>query len=212
MKTDDLIRAIAQDRAVARDSIRTRIAIALMAGGSIAGLMFTLTLGFRPDLTIALHSWRFLLKLLVTLVAFATAAWVCTCLARPDAGFRDVRLAMATAPALLTAGILLEMLSVPPGFWIERLIGTNALICLVAIPLMSTASLVALLMALRQGAPRSPTVSGAAAGLLAGTMSASLYATHCPDDSPFFVLVWYCTAIAIVVLAGAAIGTRTLRW
>jgi hypothetical protein len=212
MKTDDLIRAITQDRAVARASIRTRIAIALMAGGSIAALVFTLTLGFRPDLAIGLHSWRFLFKLLATLVPFATAVQVCTYLARPDAVFRDVRLAMVIAATPLAVGIFLEVLSVPPAFWIERLTGTNARICLVAIPLMSIVSLVALLMALREGAPRSPTVSGAAAGLLAGTMSAGLYAMHCPDDSPFFVLVWYCTAISIVVLAGAAIGNRTLRW
>jgi hypothetical protein len=212
MKTDHLIRAIAQDRAQRQASIRTRIAIAVMAGGCVAAIVFTLTLGLRPDLANALHSWRFLLKLLVTLVAFVTSAWVCTRLARPDAALRAVWLGMAIVPALLAGGILGEMLSVPPGFWMERLTGTNARICLVAIPLMSIASLAALLMALRDGAPRSPTVSGAGAGLLAGTMSASLYATHCPDDSPFFVLVWYCTAVAIVVLVGAAIGNRTLRW
>jgi hypothetical protein len=55
MKTDDLIRAIAQDRAV-RASILTRIAIALLAGGSIAALVFMLTLGFHPDLALVLHS------------------------------------------------------------------------------------------------------------------------------------------------------------
>jgi hypothetical protein len=105
----------------------------------------------------------------------------------------------AIAPTLLATAILLEVMSVPPSLWVNRLIGiTNARICLVAIPLMSTASLIALLFALREGAPRSPTVSGAAAGLLAGTMSASLYATHCPDDSPFFVLTWYCMGISIV--------------
>lgn len=212
MKTDELIRAIAQDRAVQRASILTCIAIALLAGRSLAALVFTLTLGFRSDLAIALHSWRFLFKMLVTLVAFTSAAWVCTRLARPDADFRDVWLVMAIAPILLATAILLEVLSVPPSLWVDRLIGTNARICLVAIPSMSIASLIALLFALREGAPRSPTVSGAAAGLLAGTMSASLYATHCPDNSPFFVLTWYCMAISIVIIAGAAIGNRTLRW
>lgn len=212
MQTDDLIRAIAQDSALAKAAMPRRIAIALLAGGSIAALIFTLTLGFRPDLAIALHSWRFLGKVLITLIAFTSAAWVCTRLARPEASLRDVWLAMAIAPFLLATAILVEAASVPPGLWITRLIGSNARVCLVAIPLMSIASLIALLIALRAGAPRSPTVSGAAAGLLAATMSASLYATHCPDDLPFFILAWYCLAISVVIIAGAAIGNRTLRW
>ncbi|OYZ89891.1 MAG: hypothetical protein B7Y01_03290, partial [Xanthobacter sp. 17-67-6] len=37
-------------------------------------------------------------------------------------------------------------------------------------------------------------------------------ASHCPDDSPLFVAVWYCSAIAIVVGAGYLMGARVLRW
>jgi hypothetical protein len=55
-------------------------------------------------------------------------------------------------------------------------------------------------------------VSGAVAGLLAGGLAATLYATHCPDDSPLFVAIWYSLAIALVVLAGAVVGRRVLRW
>jgi hypothetical protein len=43
---------------------------------------------------------------------------------------------------------------------------------------------------------------------LAGT----LYALHCPDDSPLFVGIWYVLAAAIVTLAGALCGARLLRW
>jgi hypothetical protein len=71
---------------------------------------------------------------------------------------------------------------------------------------------VALLFALRAGAPRSAASAGAAAGLLAGGLAAALYATHCPDDSPLFVALWYIPAIALVASVGAACGSRLLRW
>jgi hypothetical protein len=35
---------------------------------------------------------------------------------------------------------------------------------------------------------------------------------HCPDDSPFFVAVWYSSAIAVVVAAGYFTGLRLLKW
>jgi hypothetical protein len=90
--------------------------------------------------------------------------------------------------------------------------GSNSRLCLASITLLSVAPLVALLVALRAGAPRSPAMAGAAAGLLAGGLGAVLYAIHCPDDSPLFVALWYVPAVALVVLAGAAAGSRVLRW
>jgi len=65
---------------------------------------------------------------------------------------------------------------------------------------------------LRFGAPSRPGLAGTVAGLLAGAIGAALYATHCPDDSPLFVATWYGLGLAIVTAAGAAIGTRLLRW
>ena len=43
-------------------------------------------------------------------------------------------------------------------------------------------------------------------------VGALLYATHCPDDSPLFVAIWYGSATAIVVAIGALAGARLLRW
>jgi hypothetical protein len=77
---------------------------------------------------------------------------------------------------------------------------------------LSAVSLVAALAVLRKGAPSSPALAGATAGLLAGALSASIYATHCPDDSPLFFALWYVTALSIVVFAGLLSGRRILRW
>jgi hypothetical protein len=69
-----------------------------------------------------------------------------------------------------------------------------------------------MLVALRRGAPLRPGIAGAVAGLCAGGLGAALYATHCIDDSPLFVAVWYSLAIAVVSLVGAVAGSRMLRW
>jgi hypothetical protein len=110
------------------------------------------------------------------------------------------------------AAVLYELLTIPPAHWAERLVGNYAGTCLLAIPLLSVVPLTALLIALRAGAPRVPASAGAVAGLFAGALTATLYATHCPDDSPLFVAVWYTLAVCLVTLAGALAGSRVLRW
>ena len=91
-------------------------------------------------------------------------------------------------------------------------IGADAAVCMKSIPSLALAPLAGVLIALRQGAPTRPGLAGAVAGLLAGAIGAALYATHCPDDSPFFVATWYTLGIAIVTAVGAIAGLRLLRW
>jgi len=133
-------------------------------------------------------------------------------LVRPGAGVRRMTLLLAIVPALLVAAILAELLAVPAAEWGQRLIGSNAMFCLKTIPFLSAAPLVAVLLALRQGAPEHPALAGAGAGLFAGAIGAAFYATHCPDDSPLFVAAWYTLGIGIVAAIGAVVGRRLLRW
>ena len=57
-----------------------------------------------------------------------------------------------------------------------------------------------------------PAQAGRRAGVLAGAFGAMLYATHCADNSPLFVLTWYSAAIAITAALGATLGHKFLRW
>ena len=93
-----------------------------------------------------------------------------------------------------------------------RLIGNNAWNCLTSIPLMSLPLLAAALLGLRHGAPTRPAVAGAIAGLLSAGLAATLYASHCTDDSPLFVATWYTIATALVTAIGALAGPRVLRF
>jgi hypothetical protein len=212
MKTDDLIRAMVQDGPTRPPSLTWRLTAALVVGGTAAAALFALILGVRPDVASALHTWRYVFKVVLALTLSVCALWASLRLAQPDRSFRDVLVVLAIAPALLLLGIGYELTTVPSAEWYTRAVGTNSLLCLTAIPALSIASLVATLAALRTGAPRSPTASGAAAGLLAGGLAATLYATHCPDDSPLFVAIWYPLAVALVALTGAVLGGRVLRW
>ena len=212
MKTDDLISAMVQDGATRRPSMGARMTIALAIGGAVAVALFAVGLGVRPDIGDAVQTSRFLLKLAVTATCFAFALWACVQLARPDVNVRKVTAGLAIAPVLLALAVAYELAMISPDQWHARAIGSNSRICLIAVPLLSIAPLVALLAALRAGAPSSPLTAGAVAGLLAGALAATLYATHCFDDSPLFVALWYTPAIALMVLLGAVAGHRLLRW
>ena len=96
--------------------------------------------------------------------------------------------------------------------WLSRLVGSNSKICMMAIPLLSLPLLAAALFGLRHGAPTRPGLSGGLAGLMAAGLAATLYASHCTDDSPLFVLTWYSLAIALVTAIGALAGSRVLRF
>ncbi len=212
MRTEDLIEAIARDVAAPRPWLGGRMALALLAGGAVSYALYAVELGVRLDILSVLFTWRFLLKIAVATLLVVAACWASARLARPDVRSRNVTGALAAAPAILAMGVGYELLTLPAAQWPAYAIGTNAVLCLISLPLLSVAPLLAMLAALRSGAPRSATAAGAVAGLLAGGMGATLYGTHCFDDSPLFVAIWYSIGIALVVLAGAILGRHVLRW
>jgi len=93
-----------------------------------------------------------------------------------------------------------------------RLVGNNSRACMTAIPLMSLPLLAGALYGLRHGAPTHPAVAGAVAGMLSAGLAATLYASHCTDDSPLFVMTWYSIATALVAAIGAFVGSKVLRF
>ena len=116
------------------------------------------------------------------------------------------------APALLFGGVIFELLDGPSSEWLLKVAGKNPTLCLIAIPCLSIAPLIGLLLGQRHGAPASPTLAGALTGLLAGSLGAAVYILRCTDDSPLFVAIWYMTAILIVTGAGGVIGRKLLCW
>lgn len=211
MKTDDLIQLLAKDSAVQWPFHRV-FGVALTIGVAVAATLFCATLGPRPDIVMAMHTPRFWAKFSIVIVVAVAATALSQTSARPAENSARWQGLLLVAPVLPTIAAAIELYVVPPGMWTAKLIGQNARLCLTAIPLLSLGPLVCLFLALRRGAPRHPGAAGAIAGLVSGAIAATLYATHCPDDSPLFVIVWYTISIMAVTVAGYALGHRLLRW
>lgn len=211
MKTDKLIEALVADRTPRGKPLRWALAAALAAGILVSLVFFLDTLGVRADIGPALATWRFELKVGLVLLALVLAFSLCIALSRPEMPAHPGRRLMPLA-ALAVLAVAIELSVLPGASWASRLMGTNALVCLIAVPALAIVPLAAVLAILRSGAPASPALAGAAAGLLAAAAAAVLYAFHCFDDSPLFVVTWYALAALPVVALGAVAGHRLLRW
>jgi hypothetical protein len=155
---------------------------------------------------------RFWLKF-VDSFAFALPTLLLTLrLARPDAKPRALALWLAAPFILLAAGVVVELLVVPQGEWLSRLMGSTAMHCTITIPMLAAPVLAALIVALRAGAPLHPGLTGALAGAAAAGVGALVYASSCPSDSPLFVATWYPLATLICMGFGALAGRRFLAW
>jgi hypothetical protein len=211
MKTEELIAALAADNDTKAPAIERAFTLDLSAGFLFSALGFFAFLGVRPTFFASLDQPRFLFKFIVTLTVAASGLALAYRLARPVAPGGTPR-KIWLAPALLALACLAEFFLVPQDQWAARMIGHNAMHCLTLVPLMALAPLAGLFLALKQAAPGDPRHAGAAAGFASAGLAATLYAMNCPDDSPFFLAVWYMLATMLVVTLGWFAGGRWLRW
>ena len=212
MDTDQLIRTLAADNAHRARPVGFLLALALLSAAPVSVAMFLAGLGVRPDVMTAMHNPFFDLKFAVTLALALSAMTVSLHLSRPEASLRGWAWLLLIPAGLLVGGIASEMMLPQRLPMMTRLVGNNAPVCMTAIPLMSLPLLAAALVGLRHGAPTRPAVAGGIAGLLSAGLAATLYASHCTDDSPLFVATWYPLATALVAAIGALAGPRVLRF
>src|SRR6185369_2182890 len=201
MDTDQLIRTLAADNTHQARPVGFALMLALLAAAPVSLLMFFAELGVRPDL-----------KFAVTLALAIAAIAVSLHLSRPEASLRGFGWLLLAPVGILAAAIGGEMMMPQRLPMMTRLVGKNWWTCLMAIPLMSLPLLAGALIGLRHGAPSRPAVAGAIAGLLSAGLAATLYASHCTDDSPLFVAAWYTIATALVTAIGALAGAKLLRF
>jgi hypothetical protein len=212
MRTSALIAALAADRQTPGVSLRWRYVLALGLGLSVSAAAFAVGVGPRPDIAHALGTLRFDWKFVDTVALAIPTVLLAWRLLRPDAKIGAMAILMLIPVALLGGSVAMELMMVPSALWASKLMGSNSAHCLMVIPLLSIVPLGALIFAMRSGAPASPRLAGAVAGLAAAALAATLYASNCTDDSPLFVAAWYSLATALVVAAGALLGDRFLRW
>lgn len=210
MKTDDLIRLMAEDR---QRPVRLprRVAAAMAAGGLLALLLLLVTVGPRPGLAAALAGWRVELKIAATALMALLGLRAAFRAGVPGEPWMRRALWLFLPLGLIGAGIVADLTILPPSQWKAAWLGRHAAFCVFFIPVLSLSPLTLLIAALRHGAPDHPASAGALAGLAAGCLGAAIYAWHCPDDSPLFV-TWYLIGIALSTLAGWLAGRRLLVW
>jgi len=212
MKTEQLIRTLAADNAHRARPVGLVLALALLAAAPVAVAMFLAGLGVRPDIMTAMHNPFFNLKFVETLTLAISAIVVSLHLSRPEASVKGWGWLLLIPVGILAGGVAVEMMMPQKVPMMTRLIGSNSRVCLTAIPLMSLPLLAAALIGLRHGAPTRPAIAGAIAGLLSAGLAATLYASHCTDDSPLFVVTWYTIATALVAAVGALVGSKVLKF
>ena len=212
MKTDDLIRSLAEDDSPAGWSFSRRALAAGAAGACLSLTILMLALDLRADLLHVIGEWRVALKFAIVLTLGATSALAYLQASRPEVASAHVTRRLLAGPLLLAAGVAGELASTPSATWLTNLMGARPDLCVLSVALLSLPPLIGLLLALRHAAPASAMQAGALAGLLAGSLGAGAYILRCTDDSPLFLSVWYGAAIALVAVLGALAGARLLRW
>lgn len=214
MKTDELIALLATGAGpVEPEFASRRFSMSLGWGVSATILAMAIMLGVRPDIGEAVSKPMFWLKLGFPLIIALAMYHAASVLARP--GTRLGRAPAATLAAVLAAvwiTAVIGLLNAVPGSRSTLVFGDTWLFCLVSIPLLSIPVFVAAIWAMKGLAPTRPTLAGAAAGLLAGSVSATVYALHCPELAPPFIATWYVLGMAVPTLAGAVLGPSVLRW
>ena len=118
---------------------------------------------------------------------------------------------MAAVPvSLLALASLNELADASSGA--GRLIVEPRWMCVPLILALATPIYAGLLWAFRDFAPTRLWAAGAAAGLAAGGLAATVYGLYCQQVSPTYVLTRYSAAIALAAVIGGLAGRRLLRW
>lgn len=213
MRTEELAAMLARGAAVERLPRSAHLWVIASAGGLVAATaVLLIAFGLHPQLLslMALGGWW--AKALFSLGVAATALHAALVLGRPGADpRRPLRLLLVpfAVMAALGAG---QLALAPVGQWGDLIVGKTWLECMVIVAGLSVPTMVLSMRALAAVAPTRPMLAGAVAGLGAGGIGASVYALHCPEIAPAFVIVWYGFGMLAPAVVGAWVGWHWLRW
>lgn len=213
MRTDDLIEQLAGSvRPVRRNAAARRLCAGIGCGAILAFAALVAWLGIRPDIAAASTTAAFWMKWAFTLSIGAAAFVTVRRLGRPGGEVGPTWRGLVAPVAMVGMIAVVEELRTPPPARPDVLLGHTALQCALAIPALAGPVLAGLLWAFRRLAPTRLRLAGAAAGLLAGAVGASVYAFTCPEQTATFMVTWYDAGILASAAMGALVGPRLLRW
>jgi hypothetical protein len=212
MKTDDLIASLGTGLAPVRPGAVARtLAIGLLAGAAGTALLMLATIGLRHDLGAAMAGGAFWMKFTYTLIVAALGAWIVERAGRPGTS-AVLPLILLALPLAGIVGLAAAQMAPADADRHHLVMGHSANVCALLIAGLALPLFAGVFWALRQLAPTRLALAGAAAGLLAGATSASIYAFHCTESAAPFVALWYTAGILLTTVIGAALGRLFLRW
>jgi len=211
MKTDDLIRVLAEDP-VRPMAPWTVLVLGLVPSLAIIAFAVWLVLGFRPDLAISMTTPVSVARILLAGTLGLVATRLALTLARPE-GSGKVRLWPLAVVAAAALGLLLwAYVTTPAEARQMAMFGKTFVFCLVVIPLLSILPVSSMFAVLRRGATTAPARAGFVAGLAGSGFATAVYALYCTQDNPLFYVTWFGLAILGVSLFSAMIAPRVLHW
>lgn len=212
MRTSDLIDLLARDvRAIPPGVVRRRLLAALIAGGLVTFAIVALGLRCQPLLAAAQQPW-FWMKAAYTGLLTLAGTLIVKRLSVPGSRLGAAPAAAALVIVAMIAAAAVQILAAAPAARVAMWLGHTWKVCSPLILLLAVPIYACLLAAIRQLAPTRPALTGAAAGLAAGALAATLYGLHCPEQAAAFVATWYTLGIAAATALGALAGGRLLRW
>ena len=212
MRTADLIELLARDVPVRPPGAASRkIRAALVAGGGIALALVVFGLHVQPLEQVASQPW-FWMKASYTGLLTVAAAVTVKRLAAPGTRLKAAPLMVVLVVLAMLALGADQLVSTAPVRRLDLWLGRSWRVCSPLILLLALPIYATLVIALRHLAPTRLTYTGAVAGLTAGSLAATLYGLHCPEQTAAFVATWYTLGIAAAAGLGALTGRWLLRW
>jgi hypothetical protein len=213
MQTDELIAHLSGglEPVGGREVVRI-LATGLALGLLGSALLMAATIGIRPDILDAMGGEAFWLKFLYTLAIALLGLKLVERVGRPGTDATVPALLIAIPVLALMAMMAMQMMPADDATRHTLLMGHSADVCSVLIAALALPLFGGLFWSLRRLAPTRLTQAGAAAGLLAGSAAATIYAFHCTESTATFIAIWYTAGIALTTAMGAALGRWMLRW
>jgi hypothetical protein len=212
MKTDELIDVLATNvEPIKGGELRNTVMIALAIGAAAALCLVLAMFGLPAAAPGSKFSLLKILALAFTLGLVAAGASLLIRSARPgEPGSKLLVLIGLLFLAIFLAALVALLVTHPTG-WGGMVFGPQWAACLVCIPLFAVVPFMSLAWALRRGAPTNLVRAGAIAGLVAGALSATIFAFHHFSGSIPFIAFWYGGPIFVCAVVGAILGPRLLR-
>lgn len=213
MRTDELIETLGPtvERVESR-SFRNAFVVALLVGGGLAVCAMQAVLGMSASSLRESQLGLIILTAVFVVGVIAVGSRYLVRAAYPGAAVgAPTALLVLLVGGFLCAGVA-ALLAVHPGARSGMVFGPPWTVCLTCIPLFAIGPFIALVWALRRGAPTKLRSTGAVVGLVAGAVGAGACALHQPVGSLPFLGIWYAGPILLCAALGALLGPRLLRW